>query len=174
MSNRSYPLAAALGAALLAALTPALAAGTTYGSFIVSATVDLACSVESTTNISFGTIQSPVQANLNSSGSVTTRCTDGATWNIALSVGNGSGATFARRKMTSSLNAANTLEYGLYRDSTRNEVWGDGTGGSVLACDVKCDAASVPVTTTVYARIFGGQSPAAGSYSDTIVVTLMF
>jgi len=129
MNKRSLvSIIATLGAVIVVSVTP-VQAGTTTGMFVVSATVELACSVQSTTNISFGSIQSPVLTNIDSAGSVTTRCTNGAAWSAALSAGNGVGATFARRKMTS---GTNTLEYSLYIDGERANVWGDETAGTFM------------------------------------------
>ena len=84
---------------------------------------------------------------------------------ISLDKGRGAGATFAQRKMTSSSNVADTLNYTLYTDALT--VWGDGTEGS---SQHRYDGNAVVIN----AVIPKGQAPAAGSYTDTIVVTLSF
>jgi len=67
--------------------------------------------------------------------------------------------------MTSSSNLADTLNYTLYTDA--GTVWGDGIEGS---SQYRYDGNTV----TIFAVIPKGQAPAAGSYQDTIVVTVSF
>jgi spore coat protein U-like protein len=96
-------------------------------------------------------------------GTVNVSCGSSTTYAIALSAGLG---TFASRVMT---NGSNQLDYNLFTDSQRLTVWGDGTSGSVTV-----SATAAGGTYTVYGRIPARQNVPAGSYSDTITVTVTY
>jgi len=166
----SFTLATALFVVLLTSAVLTRAAGTPTGQFIVQATVNLSCSVKATTNINFGTIQSPIVASEAIPGSVTVDCPGALFW-VFLGKGRGVGATFAQRKMTSSSNPTETLIYSLYMDAQGTTVWGDGSDGSGNDGD---SGLTLPRTFSFWGIIAGGQAPAAGSYQDTIVVTVSF
>jgi spore coat protein U-like protein len=125
----------------------------------------------SATGVSFGIYQ-PSSATP-STGVVTMSCTvtigtGSIAYSIDLSAGNGS---FAARKMTSGSNA---LNYNLYTTSADAAVWGDGTSGT----SVVSDSYSITVLTvknyTVYGLMPASQNIPAGSYSDTIMVTVNY
>lgn len=87
---------------------------------------------------------------------------------VALS--KGSSSTYTPRTMTS---GANTLQYNIFNSTAYTSVWGDGTGGT--------QTRSYPGSSTVrtatgtgYGRIPAGQYVAAGSYTDTITVTVTY
>jgi spore coat protein U-like protein len=153
--------AAALGA------TPALA-DSKQTSLGVSATVNANCTV-SANAVGFGDVDTLSASAVNGSGSVVVTCTNGTGWTAAADIGAGSGATFATRRMTVS---GNTLNYTLYRDSGRTQVWGDGTGSTFTVAGTGSGSAQ---TITVYGQIPGGQSSApAGLYTDTVGVTITY
>ena len=166
----SFALATALFMVLWTSAVPTRAAGTATGSFIVDATVDLSCSVKATTNINFGSIQSPVEGNVSAQGEITVDCPGALFW-VFLGKGRGVGATFAQRKMTSSSNPTETLIYSLYMDAQGTTVWGDGSDGSGNDGD---SGLTLPRTFSFWGIIAVNQAPAAGSYQDTIVVTVSF
>lgn len=96
-------------------------------------------------------------------GTVNVNCGSSTTYAIALSAGFG---TFASRVMTG---GSNQLDYNLFTDSQRLTVWGDGTSGSATV-----SATAAGGTYTVYGRIPARQNVPAGSYSDTITVTVTY
>ena len=165
----SFTLAKALFVVLLTSAVLTRAAGTATGQFIVQATVKMSCSVAGTENINFGDIPSPVEVDLHRTAQIAMGLNCPYLFPpqplISLDKGRGAGATFAQRKMTSSSNVADTLNYTLYTDALT--VWGDGTEGS---SQHRYDGDVV----TIDAVIPKGQAPAAGSYQDTIVVTVSF
>ena len=68
------------------------------------------------------------------------------------------------------------LNYNLYTNSARTIVWGDGTGGS-SAQTLSGGTVSGGLrrfSRTVYGRIAAMQNVGAASYSDTIVMTVIF
>jgi len=80
---------------------------------------------------------------------------------------------------------ANMLQYNLYLNAARTTVFGDGSGGTQTATCVTGITAfgcvgsnpSGPgrrATLPFYGRIPAGQDAAAGLYSDTVQVTIVF
>lgn len=152
----------------LFAFAAPLWAATATTTMTVSGTVVPTCSVAAAA-LNFGAaIPNPINSNVDAQGSVTATCSTGAAYTVALSVGNGAGATFASRKMTS---GGNTLNYSLYTDASRTTVWGDGTAGSNTFGGSGSGAAQV---IPVYGRIPSPQTVPTGAYTDTVVVTLTF
>lgn len=155
-------------------------AGTTTSTFTVSATVENGCvfgdSMESSTT-SFGTIDFGTLSSLSSSvdvvsstgsGSIVVTCTPGLSATIALDYGVNGGNSTERYLINGS--GSTTLGYQLYQDSARTKVWGTDS----LAYSIS----SFPSTTQtypVYARLFASSAmPAAGTYTDTVTVTLTY
>ena len=160
--SRLLALAALLGLGLPAG------AATTTTTFSVTATVAPTCSI-SAAPLDFGSaIPNPINSNVEAQTTLTATCSNGAPYTIALSAGNGLGASFSDRRMTS---GTNLLRYSLYTDPTRTIVWGNGSAGNSV---VNGNGNGAAQAITVYGRIPSGQSVVTGMYSDTIVVTMTF
>jgi len=114
-------------------------------------------------SVVFGTYNTLSLASLDGAGSVAVSCDVTDSYTVALSSGQG---TFTARKL---LSASNMMYYNLYSDALRSVIWGDGTMGTALV-----NGSGTGATYTVYGRIPGGQNLPAGSYTDTITVTLDF
>jgi spore coat protein U domain-containing protein, fimbrial subunit CupE1/2/3/6 len=127
----------------------------------VTAMVVASCSL-SVANLNFGSM-STLASNADTTGSVTITCTNTTPYNIGLGAGTGTGATVAARKMTK---GASTLVYSLYKDAPRTTVWGNTIGTNT--------SAGTAQTSTVYGRAPPQAIPAAGTYSDTVIVTATF
>lgn len=89
-----------------------------------------------------------------------------------ISLDRGTGGNYHPRTLSS---AVDTLDYNLYTNSARSEVWGDGTDGT----GTKSDGYTLGLTTvtryyTVYGRIFSDQNVATGLYDDVITATVDF
>jgi spore coat protein U-like protein len=139
---------------------------TSQTTFQVTANVVAACSVSAST-LGFGAYD-PAAGSPNDSGTaLQVTCTTGAAYTIGLNAGTGTGATVAARKMTLS---SNTLDYSLYQDSGRTTVWGNTPGTDTVASTGNGAQQSFGV----YGRISAAQNVPAGSYSDTITVTVTF
>ncbi|WP_340122623.1 spore coat U domain-containing protein [Methylobacter svalbardensis] len=134
----------------------------------------LNCTV-SATGVAFGNYNATNSSPTDAAGNVRVRCTVllvsvGAQTNISLDTG-GSGS-FAPRKMSS---GANLLSYNLYKENTHTTVWGDGTGGTGIWTDNALIAVlGTNIDHTIYGSIPAGQYVAAGSYADTITVTVEY
>ncbi len=148
----------------LGVVSTSVSAGVASTTFIVSATVVGTCTI-STTALPLGTINSPVNANIDVAGLLIASCSSGAPYTINMSAGNG---TITSRKM---LSGSNQLNYALYYDSARTSNWGDGTVGNLGLTGTGIGAAqSIPI----YARVLSAQTPVIGLYSDIITVTITY
>lgn len=133
----------------------------------VSLAVQAECKLTSTSELAFGTT-GVISSAITSTGSIGVQCTNTTPFNIGLNAGTGSGATVSSRKMSSGAGA--TISYEMYRDAARTQVWGD-TVGSNTAAGTGNGAVQ---TLTVYGRVPVQTTPAAGSYTDTVTVTVTY
>lgn len=102
---------------------------------------------------------------LDSTSNFSLRCTPGTS--AVISMDSGQHASGATRRMVNSL--GNYLEYQLYTDSSRSSVWNQSNTQSYAASTLQ------PRTFTVYGRVPAGQEAVlAGSYGDTITITITF
>jgi spore coat protein U-like protein len=126
------------------------------------------CSI-STTPVSFGTYDVFTPASVDSVGSVILNCNGGK--NIVVSINPGQAGTFSPRKML--MNASEWLGYNLYRDASRSVVWGDGTGGTSFA-SIPSLPNNQDTSVPIYGSVPPGQDVRAGSYADSLSVTINF
>jgi len=156
------------GAGLLCAAPAAAFAATVSSSMSVTATVTANCTV-STTALAFGAVNTISGSNVDSTGSLSIVCTNGTTWAASAGVGSGSGASYANRRMTA---GANLLNYNIYTTAARTIVWGNGTAGTGT---IPGTGTGLTQAVTVYGRVNSGQtSVPAGSYADTVAVTVTY
>lgn len=186
--SKRYRRSTALAVALLWPLAGAADTGvndqTVQQAFQVSATIQQGCilgsggtDVASYGVINFGQVAS-LPANVDAAsatgaGSIVIQCTPGAAVTIALDNGlNASGSIAAGRNLKNTANT-DTLSYQLYQDSGHNTVWGNGSnGGSTLSLTASSSAAQ---TLPVFARLFARTpTPSAGTYTDTVTVTVSY
>lgn len=140
-------------------------AATTTTTFNVSLTITSSCSV-SATALAFGST-GVIASNIDNSSTVTVTCTNSAPYDVGLDAGTGTGATIATRKMTS---GGATVDYSLYQDAGRTTVWGTTIGTDTVSGTGNGSAQVL----TVYGRVPVQATPAAGSYTDTITVTVTY
>ena len=125
------------------------------------------CSI-TTTGVNFGPYNVFDTAPVDSTGSVRYQCS-GNTPSFTIAIGLGSSPTFAMRTLR---NGSEALNYNLYLDAARTSIWGEGTSGTALF--TVANPSGKAVSLTIFGRIPAGQDVAAGSYSDSIVVTIQF
>lgn len=147
--------------ALLAAIPSAASAATATTSFAVSATVAETCTV-SAAALDFGSYA--VASASAATTTVTVTCTNGTTYHVALDDG---GNFTTTRRMVSG--GTNFLEYELYTDAGHATRW-----GSTDLTDVGGTGDGSAQALTVYGLVPSGQFVTAGSYSDTINVTVTY
>jgi spore coat protein U-like protein len=128
------------------------------------------CSI-TTTPVAFGNYDVFSAVPTDTTGSVSFTCTGSAiNITITLNKGGGSGANFARRRLTGPVD---TLDYNLYLDAARSTVWGDGTGSTSTYTNAS-PPNSTAIVVTIYGRISAGQDVRAGAYTDTITAIINF
>ena len=139
--------------------------GTAFLILDVVAYVSKQCSV-SASDINFGS-RGALATNVNANGRLDVLCTPGT--DFAISLSNGQNGTSANdRKMRSP--AGGTVDYNLYRTPDYTAVW-----GSSLSTDTLSGSGSGTTDAyTVFGRVPAQPTPAAGVYSDTIIVTLTY
>lgn len=159
---RAFALACAL---VLPSVAPAPAMATCAPGSMCS------CDV-SASGVNFGNYNPLDTGHLDIAGTIRVQCTqrkkDPLSFDVQLSAG-GSGG-YAARWMAGS---GSQLQYNLYRDAARAQIWGNGTGGSTTVTR-SFDTRNIDDTISVYGRAFSGQAVNAGSYVDTIVVTVVY
>ena len=154
-------------------------ATTTATDMAVVVNVYAGCSM-SVTSLDFGPYD-PIGANatrdLLATATVSTNCTEGAF--VIVKMGNGLHATtsFGRSRIAfsrdysrhmSNVGSDSKLKYELYTNEGHTDVWTQIGGRSVVGTGTSDDL-------TVYGKVFQNQqAAAAGSYNDTVTVTVLF
>lgn len=140
---------------------------TASSSFNVQMTIVSECRLGTVNDINFGS-SGFIDSNVDMNSTLTLKCTDGTPYNVALSQG-AHGSSITDRRMKNSA-GAQTLAYQLYRDSSRSQVWGQTTGTDTVAGT----GTGADQTINIYGRVPAQTVAAAGSYSDTITVTVTY
>ncbi|MBI1873419.1 MAG: spore coat protein U domain-containing protein [Acidobacteria bacterium] len=128
--------------------------------------VEAACTV-STGGIGFGSYDVFSGSPVDSTGIISFSCDKKSDITITLNTG-GSG-TFSPRRMS----GPDSLDYNLYLDAARSTIWGDGTSGTGTYSQTNVPK-NTTLTVTVYGRVPNGQDVSAGSYGDSVTVTILF
>ncbi len=154
-------------AALLVASIPTVSfAGTDSDSFTVTATVTNSCDIDAN-DLAFGSYDPVSSTPLDAATTLTLICTNGAAYDIAMDAGSGAGASVTTRKMT---NSGNLLNYSIYRNAGRTNVWGTTSGSNT----VTGTGTGSTQTINIYGRIGINQTAPAGGYTDTVIVTVTY
>jgi len=127
------------------------------------------CSI-SLSPFSFGNYIPGDATPLDVTGQIGVRCT-GSPGTFVAKISPGGSGSFAQRRM---LSGPFLLNYNFYLNPSHTAVWGDGTGGSQTTSGVKPRAGQQNFTLPIYGRVFPGQSVGAGTYSDNVLVTIVF
>ena len=142
------------------------------------ANATVTCTINSLSSAAFG-IYNPFSATaLDSVASASISCSGSGgfteTASLTITASAGTAGTFSPRQMQGP--GANLLNYNLYIDAARTQIFGTGASGTFA------DARSATVskhssttfTETIYARIPAAQDVAVGSYSDVLIYTINF
>jgi len=130
-----------------------------------------ACTVSSA-GVAFGAYNPRSTGARNGTGTISIACATTVTAPVvALSAG--ASGSYAARRMTS---GGWSFNYNLYTNSARTIIWGDGSGGSVsqTLSGGTISGGQRRFTPTVYGRIPALQNVGAGSYGDTVIMTVTF
>lgn len=136
--------------------------GTDTDTLTVTATVQNACALNGGT-LAFGQYLSGQTTNLDVTGQINYANCSGT---LSFELDGGQSGDINARKM---LSGSSQLTYQLYRNSARSAIWGTGANAQGLQL-----LQPLSGKVDVYGRIPAGQAVAAGSYTDTVNVTLTF
>jgi spore coat protein U-like protein len=144
-----------------------LATGTTTtATFQVQIIITNACSIGSASTLNFGS-QGTLAA-VAATSTVSVNCTLALPYNVGLDAGTGAGATIAARLMTGPASA--TVSYSLYQDITHLLIWGNTIGTNTMPGA----GTGLSIPYTVYGSVPSQATPAAGTYTDTITITVTY
>ncbi|WP_255211542.1 Csu type fimbrial protein [Serratia ficaria] len=156
----------------LLTLSPLAAADSKTATIGVSATLVSACEAGSTSsgNISFGSLNFGTRyflstavsvAGQQNAGAIRVKCNNGTSYHVLLDGGQ-SGNTAARYLQSA---AGQKVNYNLYTSAAHSTIWDNLTG-------VSQTANGVDNWLPVYGMIPAQATPAVGSYTDTVQVTI--
>jgi spore coat protein U-like protein len=136
---------------------------------VQTATINISMLNPGTCAVSASTLNFPAYTGALSRATttITTYCSTGLPYTIALNPGLAPGATVTTRQMT---DGKATTNYALFSDSAYTVNWGQTPGTDTVAATGTSSVAQ----TTVYGQIPAGQYPAPGSYSDTVTATVTY
>lgn len=133
------------------------------------------CSFSSTPGMSFGAYNDSSAADTDSTTSIVVDCfrnAGPASADVTLQLGPsaGSGALTPRRMSSGS----NRLDYNLYRDAGRSQVWGQTPGVDAVTITINGipNNGSRSGTFVIYGRVPALQNVPAGAYSDSVQMTV--
>jgi spore coat protein U-like protein len=168
ISTATLAAATLAAAALAAGVAPA---ATTTTTFAVTATVQSTCSATAAA-LAFPNYTPGGGAQIGNT-TISVKCTKNTPFTVLLNAGSTTGEAFAQRLMAS---GTNTLQYNLYTAATLLTIFGDGTAGTQTIAGT-----GLGVATANSVQVFGqvpdsasNQAAIAGSYSDTITVTVSY
>lgn len=130
----------------------------------VGASLSNTCRIESASDMNFGSVDSVLTYNVDSTSTITITCSQNTTYKVGLN--NGLNASGTTRRMRGSVGY---IPYELYRDSSRSTRWGNDASSWVKTAGV-----GTPQALTVYGRVRPQTMPGGGNYQDTIVVTVTY
>jgi len=132
-------------------------------SFSATATVLSSCNVNAT-SVNFGS-SGILSGTTDAQGTLSIQCSPSLPYTISLNGGNSGATDPTQRKM--SFSSAN-VTYGLYRDSGRTLPWGSTIGTNTTSGT----GTGTTQNQTVYGRVAAQTTPAPGTYTDSVVVTV--
>lgn len=88
---------------------------------------------------------------------------------VALGIGSSASGTAAERRMSGN---GSTLRYGIYSDAAHTQNWTQGNDGPQLPTGALQAHETRQLRFTLYGRIPPRQNATAGSYSDSLVLTV--
>jgi spore coat protein U-like protein len=143
-------------------------ANTSTGSIAVTSNVVGSCTVAGAP-FPFGAYSNTLIQTSVASG-VSATCTNGESYTISFNNGIGTGASYTKRVLTGSFSGS-TLAYELYKDSGYSQILGDGTNSTATITGTGNGSAQ---TYTIYGSMAASQGLTAGTYSDTVTVTITY
>jgi spore coat protein U-like protein len=130
-----------------------------------TATINPSCNL-STGNLNFGS-KGLLTSNTDATNSLGVTCTNTTPYSVGLNGGTSGAADPTKRKMTA---GAASVTYGIYRDAARSLPWGSTIGTNTASGT----GSGVATAFTGYGRVPVQVTPAPGTYTDTVVMTVTY
>ena len=163
------------GAPLLGLLLiPAADAATSTATLTVQITITAACNINAST-LDFGSNAGTalLAGNLTASTTVSVTCTNGSPYSIGMN--NGANASGSQRRM---INGANFISYDLYTDAGHANAWTTASNSTTCTSANSCALGTgngSAQSTNIYGVVPSvAVAPAAGSYSDSVTMTVTY
>ncbi len=167
-------LVAAMATCALLAGADGAEAGTATANLTVQVTIIASCTVAaSTLNFGSAVAGTSLTSVLQTTGSVFVTCTNGSPY--AIGMGQGLNYSTTNRMV---YGGTNYISYGLYTDSGFSHAWttaaSNSTCTSANSCVIGTGTGSA-ISTPIYGQIpITSPAPAAGAYTDTVVMTITY
>lgn len=136
--------------------------------FTATAPVPNRCTITSVTPMAFGTVAGRVAGNIDQAGTLLFNCTGRTAWTVGLD--NGTHASGSVRRMRLGTTGTNYVSYELYRDASRTQRW----GATALTGAATGTGTGVGQSLPIYGRVPAAQVVPAGTYTDTVQVTITY
>jgi len=155
-------------------LAPVANAATSTATLTVQITITAACNINAST-LDFGSNAGTalLAGNLNSSTTVSVTCTNGSPYSIGMD--NGANALGGQRRM---INGANFISYNLYTDAGHANPWTTASSSTTCTTTNSCALGTgngAAQSTTIYGVVPSvAVAPAAGSYTDSVTMTVTY
>jgi spore coat protein U-like protein len=141
-------------------------AGTATAPFGVTMLITAQCVINSTATLDLGS-SGVINANHDANTPLHIQCTNTTPYTIGLDKGTTTGGAIAQRLLVSGASA--TVNYNLFQSAAYATVWGDTGGGLVSSTGNGADQ-----TFTIFGRVPAQTTPAPGTYTDTVTVTVTY
>jgi spore coat protein U-like protein len=136
--------------------------------FIVRTTNNSTCTVTAT-NMDFGSRLQLTSA-VTATNTITATCTSGTQFEIGLNHGT-SGSIFPNtRRMLGAVTPSQMVNYQIYRDAARTQIWGNTIGSSTISST----ATGTAQIFTGYGLVPAQPTPYSQLYTDNLVVTITY
>jgi spore coat protein U-like protein len=141
-------------------------AGVSTSTFGVTLAITAECLINSTATLNFAS-SGVINGNHDTNSPLVVQCTNTTPYAVALNKGSTTGATITQRML---VNGAATINYNIYTDTPGGTLWGDGTTGSTVGGTGNGAAQTI----TIFGRVSAQTTPAPGTYTDTVTVTVTY
>jgi spore coat protein U-like protein len=141
-------------------------AATAVSTFGVTLAITAECVINSTAALNFGS-SGVINANHDTNSPLVVQCTNTTPYTVALNKGSTTGGTITQRLL---VNGAATINYNIYTDTPGGTLWGDGTTGTTVGGTGNGAAQTI----TIFGRVPAQTTPAPGTYTDTVTVTVTY
>lgn len=161
-----FRLTSAWAVAALCAATASAFAATATNTFNSQIVITAECKVQSASTLDFGS-PGVLDAAVSATSTIGVQCTNGQVYSISLNGGNGSSGNTTTRTME---NGGEAVNYTMSKDSGHSQNWGD-TAGEVMTA---LTGNGTVQNYTVYGQVPAQTTPTAGTYTDTVTVTVSY